>query len=129
MGEIFFFIRMAIYTLVFVIIMQVKVGPTTLEQKVIEFTHHSQMAGTIQKVAQGATIFIGAQYQKLMGHLNSKYIEQQSQTRGDRLKQKIQEWKQTLDDEWKNNKGNIKDIPMPENPLDSVPQAEEPQSI
>lgn len=111
MGDLFFVIRMTIYTLILVVIMQVKVGPTTLEQKVYEFTHHSQLAGSIQKVAQGAASFIGVQYRQLTGQMQSKYIEQlsASQRPGERLKAKIQELKKSMNKKWEENKSEISD--------------------
>ena len=102
MGDLFFLIRMTIYTLVFVMFLQIKVGDNTLEQKVIEFTHHSQIAGTMQSVAQGAATFVGIQYNRATSHLNSKYIEQHSKTQrpGNRLKNQLQELKKSINKKW-----------------------------
>ena len=102
MGDLFFLLRMTIYTLVFVMFMQVKIGDSTLEQRVIHFTHHSQIAGTMQSVAQGAATFIGIQYNRATSHLNSKYIEQHSKTQrpGNRLKNQLQELKKSINKKW-----------------------------
>ena len=106
MGDLFFLIKMSIYTVIIVIAMQVKIGPTTIEQKVIEFTHHSQLAGNLQQVAQGAASFIGVQYNRVIGHVNSKYIKQHSrdQIPGERLKAKIEDIKASLKRNWKTKK-------------------------
>ena len=102
MGDLFFILRMMIYTFFLVIIMQVKVGPTTIEEKVINFTHHSEMAGMMQNVAQGAAKFIGVSYRKATGHLKSRYMEQYSQKEqpGERLKTRLNELKESLNKKW-----------------------------
>lgn len=102
MGDLFFLLRMTVYTLIFVMIMQVKIGETTLEQRVIEVTHHSQMAGLLQGVAQGAATFIGNQYDRFTGHFHSKYIEQHSKSQrpGHRLKAQLRELKKSINKKW-----------------------------
>ena len=102
MGDLIFVIKMCIYTLVLIVILQVKVGPTTLEQKLYEFTHQSHLAGQLQGVAQGAAHFIGIQYNHLTGHLNSKYIDQHSSSQqpGSRLNHKLKELKESINKKW-----------------------------
>ena len=98
MGDLIFVIKMCVYTLVLIVLLQVKLGPTTLEQKLYEFTHQSQLAGQLQGVAQGAAHFLGVQYNHLTGHLNSKYIDQHSSSQrpGSRLENKLKELKQSI---------------------------------
>jgi hypothetical protein len=102
MGDILFFIKMLIYTFILVIILQIKVGPTTLEQKMYEVTHQSEVAGVLQNVAQGAAKFFGVQYKKISGQVKSKYFDQlsSSQRPGDRLKNKYQELKDSINKHW-----------------------------
>lgn len=102
MGDLLFVIKMTIYTLILVVILQVKIGPTTLEQKLYNLTHQSQLAGAIQGVAQGAATFIGVQYNRATGHLKSKFIKQHSsdQRPGERLKVKLNELKKSINDKW-----------------------------
>ncbi len=111
MGDLFFILKMMIYTLVLVVILQVKVGSTTLEQKLQSITHQSQLAGAVQGVAQGAATFIGVQYNKLAGKINSKYIEKHSSSNrpGSRLKNKFQELKESLNEKWEEEKNEIKE--------------------
>ncbi len=111
MGDIFFVIRMSIYTVIMIIILQVKVGPTTLEEKLYQFTHQSQLAGAIQGVAQGAARFVGLQYNNLTGHVKSRFVEQHSSTQrpGDRLESKIEELKNSLNKQWEKKKQVIKE--------------------
>ncbi len=109
MGDLFFLIKMTIYTVIVVILLQVKVGPTTLEQKLQELTHHSQLAGHIQGVAQGAAHFIGVQYNRITGHVQSKYIEQHSSSQrpGERLNVKLKELKKSLNKKWEKAEESI----------------------
>lgn len=103
MGDIIFVIKMIVYTLVLIILLQVKIGPTTLEQKLYEFTHQSQMAGVAQSMAQGAARFIGVQYNNLTGHIKSDFINQHgsAQRPGERLQNKIIELKESINKNWK----------------------------
>ncbi len=102
MGDLFFVVKMMVYTLILVVILQVKVGPTTLEQKLQRLTHQSELAGTLQEVAQGAATFLGAQYNRLAGQINSKYIQKHSasQIPGQRLNNKLRELKQSINQKW-----------------------------
>ena len=111
MGDLFFMIRMFIYTFIMVILMQVKIGPTTLEEKVIDFTHNSTAAGYFQGVAQGAAKFIGVQYRHFTGQLKSDYIEKYSggESPGNRLKTRLKELKETIDSEWKEKSKQVKE--------------------
>lgn len=106
MGDLFFILKMSVYTVIIVVLMQVKIGSTTVEQKVMEFTHQSQLAGSLQGVAQGAATFIGLQYKKIRGQVNSQYIKQHSrdQIPGERLKAKVEEIKESLKKNWKDKK-------------------------
>ena len=103
MGDFFFILRMLVYTFIMVVILQVKVGPTTLEEKLYGFTHESQLAGTLQGVAQGAATFIGVQYNRLAGKIHSQYIEQHSSSQrpGERLQSKLREIKSSMNEKWK----------------------------
>lgn len=109
MGDLLFLLKMTVYTVVIVILMQVKIGPTTLEQKVIEWTHHSQLAGVLQNVASGATTFVGVQYRNLTGHVKSRFVERNSasQIPGQRLKVKISEIKKSLNENWNEAKEEV----------------------
>ena len=102
MGDIFFIIRMAFYTLVLVIIMQVKIGSTTIEQKVIDITHNSQAAGVLQGFTQGAATFIGIQYNRATGHLKSRFIKEHSSDNrpGSRLQEKLSELQDSINKKW-----------------------------
>lgn len=96
MGDLFFIIKMAIYTFIIVVIMQVKVGSTTLESRVIELTHRSEVGQSLQKVAESAAAFIGIQYRKAASHFKGRYFERNSSSQipGQRLREKIKSWKE-----------------------------------
>ena len=96
MGDLFFIIKMAIYTFIIVVIMQVKVGSTTLETKVIELTHRSEVGQSMQKVAESGAEFVAIQYRKLASHFQSRYFERNSSSQipGQRLREKFKSWKE-----------------------------------
>lgn len=121
MGDLFFMVKMMVYTLIIVVILQVKVGPTTLEQKLQNLTHHSQLASQIQGVAQGAATFIGIQYNRATGHLNSKYIEKHSSSQrpGERLKVKLKELKESLNKKWDEHEKETSKAPI-EEPIETI---------
>ena len=98
MGDIFFIIRMAVYTVVLVIVMQVKIGPTTIEEKVIDFTHNSSFSETIQKVAEGAVRIIGIGYNKTVQNVESAFSKNHLKENipGQRLKETLGSTKSTL---------------------------------
>ena len=103
MGDLFFVIKMGVYTFLLVILMQIKVGSTTIEQRVIEFTHHSTLAGHMQEVAEGAAHFFGVKYDWVLKKLKKPISDKISgeNLTGQRLSNKLKEWKTTLNDQWK----------------------------
>ncbi|MCJ8277124.1 MAG: hypothetical protein HRT44_03240 [Bdellovibrionales bacterium] len=98
MGDLFFIMRMSIYTLIIVLIMQIKIGPKTVEERVIQFTHKSQFAGVIQEVAEGAVAFLGVQYNNVAGKVSTEFFKThgQEQAPGKRLQSKLQSLKNSL---------------------------------
>lgn len=112
MGDLFFILKMTVYTLIIVVVMQVKIGTTTIEQKVIAFTHQSQLAGALQGVAQGAATFVGDQFKAIKSQINSKYIDQHSddQIPGQRLKSKMEDIKKSLKADWDLKKNQVEEF-------------------
>ena len=111
MGDLFFIIRMSVYTLIIVLIMQIKIGPQTVEQKVINFTHKSQFAGVIQEVAQGAVAFLGIQYNNIAGKVSTEFFKThgQEQAPGKRLQSKLQSFKNSIRSRLNDEKIKIKE--------------------
>ncbi len=111
MGDLFFIIKMIIYTFVLVLMMQIKIGGSTLEEKVIRFTHQSSTAHFFQKTAQGGATFIGHQYNRFVGKMSSDFVNKHkpSQIPGQRLTEKYKEIKESLRDQWdESSKSKVK---------------------
>ena len=98
MGDLFFIIRMGLYTVIIVLIMQIKIGPQTVEQKVVNFTHKSQFSAVIQEFAQGAVAFLGVQYNNISGKVSTQFFRNhgQEQTPGSRLESKLNSFKNSI---------------------------------
>ena len=112
MGDLFFILRMAIYTFFLVVILQVKVGSSTLEQKLHNLTHQSELAGFTQGIAQGGAAFIGKQYSRLTGNINSKFFNKLSSSErpGQRLQHKLKDFSETLDKKWEEAEGKAEEL-------------------
>lgn len=54
MGSIFFVLKCLVFTVVLVILMQIRIGGTTLEEKALHWTHNSSVMQPIQQVADGS---------------------------------------------------------------------------
>lgn len=104
MGDIFFVLRMAVYTTLIILVMQIKVGPTTLEEKVTDWTHRSEFSMVVREVAEGAVSFLGIGYNRAVQNINSSFSKYHSsdQIPGQRLKKKMEKvktfFKETFDD-------------------------------
>ncbi len=112
MGDLLFILKMTVYTVIIVIIMQVKIGSTTIEQKAIELTHNSQIAGVLQSVAQGAVTFVGVQYNRATGHLKSGFFDKHKSSNqpGSRLQEKMLEIKKSVNEKWEQYEKKSEDI-------------------
>ncbi|MCB0377150.1 MAG: hypothetical protein KDD33_01530 [Bdellovibrionales bacterium] len=110
MADVLFILRMAIYTFFIVLFMQVKVGPSTLEQKVIDFTHRSQFSSVIQEIAEGVVTFLGTNYNKVYRQITSEFARQHSadQIPGKRLQSKWQKIQESLSFESKEAANAVK---------------------
>lgn len=78
--------------------MQIKVGPQTVEERVVNFTHRSQFSGVIQEFAQGAVSFLGVQYNNISGKVSTKFFRShgQEQAPGKRLESKLNSFKNSI---------------------------------
>ncbi len=113
MGDLLFMIKMVIYTFLIVMVMQIKVGNTTLEEKVIHMTHESKMAHLFQTTAQSAATFAGQQLNRWTGSLNSNFINKHkaSQIPGQRLTEKYKEMKESLREHWEESESSEEEQP------------------
>lgn len=58
MGDFFFVIKTLLLTIVIVMLLQIKIGPTTLEQKSLNWMRESNAVHALRGVAEGATVAI-----------------------------------------------------------------------
>lgn len=54
MGDLFFVLKSFAITAVIVVLMQIKIGPQTIEQRSLSWLHQSFLAEQLQNVAEGA---------------------------------------------------------------------------
>lgn len=54
MGEFFFVIKMFVFTVFLVVLLQIKIGPHTLEERSIAWIHESALVDSLRNVASGA---------------------------------------------------------------------------
>jgi len=99
MGDLLFFIKMVLFTFVFVLMMQVKIGSTTVEERILTFTHQSQVGIQLQKIADNGLVALNRLWQS-MGLAGKAQILNRSselQVPGKRLKAKIRDWQGELE--------------------------------
>ena len=102
MGDIFFVIRMCVYTTLIVLVMQIKIGSTTLEEKVTDWTHRSEFSVVVRELAEGAVSFLGVGYNRAIQNINSSFSRNHSsdQIPGQRLQKKIEKTKSFLKEQF-----------------------------
>lgn len=71
MGDIFFFLKMLVFTVVFILMMQIKIGPTTVEQKALHWIHTTSVMKPVHEVAQGGVIAIKSLWKDIVGSIDS----------------------------------------------------------
>lgn len=71
MGDIFFFLKMIVFTVVFILMMQIKIGPTTLEQKALNWIHTTSIMEPVHDVAQGGVIALKSLWSDVIGSIDS----------------------------------------------------------
>ena len=74
MSEIFFILKSFFLTLVVIIIMQVKVGENTIEEKTLQWIESSPMVSPLQEVASGGVKVVQQAWKAVFGSLNSKFF-------------------------------------------------------
>ena len=72
MGDILFFLKMIVFTVIFILMMQIKLGPTTLEQKTLHWIHHSSVLKPAQDVAQGAVLALKSFWNETLSHIDTR---------------------------------------------------------
>jgi hypothetical protein len=75
-SEIFFVLKSFFVAAVLLIMLQVKVGPTTLEEKATIWLSDSPFAHTLREVAQGGVIVIGKMVKKVSVLMSDEFAQQ-----------------------------------------------------
>lgn len=65
MGDLFFFAKMIVITVVVVVLMQIKIGDSTLEYKFLNWVHTSTALEPMQQAAQGAVAVVREVWKKV----------------------------------------------------------------
>jgi len=71
MGEVFFVIKTFIITFVFVLILQVKIGEQTLDQRIHTSIQASKLVAPIEETVRGGVLFIEHSYHKVLSLFNT----------------------------------------------------------
>ena len=124
MGEMFFIAKSLVITVVVIVVMQVKVGETTIEQKTLHWIESSPVVLPVQEVALGGVKVVRETWKKIFGNLNNKFwnsVDQQNapgkrdlkftlerseeflRRQADKLQEKAQEAATQARDSWSEN--------------------------
>lgn len=71
MSDLLFIIRMVIITVVVVLLMQIKIGPATIEQHSTEWLHTSSVVTSLQGVSEGAVKILTQTYKTIVTSLDT----------------------------------------------------------
>ncbi len=74
MSELFFIVKSIFLTLVVIILFQVKIGETTLEEKTIYWAQQSSVLQPLHEVAHGGVKVLRESWKVFFGNLNSKFF-------------------------------------------------------
>ena len=74
MSELFFIIKSFVLTILIVILMQVKVGETTIEEKTLMWIESSPVVLPLQEVVEGGVKVARETWKTVFGNLNSKFF-------------------------------------------------------
>lgn len=73
MGDLLFIIKCVALTFVFVLLMQIKIGPLTLEERAIQWTRESAIVAPIREAADGGVVAIRQAWQTVSQSVSSKF--------------------------------------------------------
>ena len=74
MSELFFILKSILLTLVVVVLMRIKIGPLTLEERTTSWVQSAAITLPIQEVANGGVKLIREGWKRVFGNLNSKFF-------------------------------------------------------
>lgn len=73
MGSLIFFIKTMAITLIVVVLLQIKVGNETLEDKTLHFVYTSDLTTPLREAAEGGVVFIRDLWNKIAGNINTEF--------------------------------------------------------
>ena len=71
MNKLFFLLKMILFTIFIVVILQIKVGTSTLEEKVLKAAHYEPVSETFQKFGVKILSSVKKQYRKWNSRVDS----------------------------------------------------------
>lgn len=103
------FIQSLIMTLVVIVLLQIKIGEFTLEQRAVDWYRTSNVAAPIQEVAEGGARIVRDAVNKVADSLNFKLFEQVKDRPGQRdMKFRLERSKQFLEEKTRQAAQKIK---------------------
>lgn len=72
MSDILFFIKTLFITFIFIVVLQVKVGDLTLEQRAAHWARTSEVMEPVKQAARGGVVVIHQTWNRLTSHLGDK---------------------------------------------------------
>ena len=78
MGDLFFVLRVTFITVVVVVIMQVKVGEETLEERARRWAANAPLVEVLQEVADGAVLLVAEGYQHVTASMTDRFHDKVS---------------------------------------------------
>lgn len=78
MGSLFFFIRCLVITVVFVVLLQIRLGESTLEERADSWIHQSSLIGVVNDSAQGGIRLVRDGWRQLTAGWSGKFWKQKA---------------------------------------------------
>ncbi len=72
MGDIIFFVKSLVFTFIVIVLLQIKVGETTLEEKSASLVKNSSAGLYLSEVAQGGLKVLSDMYGSVLGKIDKK---------------------------------------------------------
>ena len=74
MGSLLFFTKSLVLTFILVTLLQIKVGPETLEEKAMNWVHHSEVTTPLREIAEGGARAVRDLWNTTLGQINTKFM-------------------------------------------------------
>ena len=86
MGDLFFFVKMMVYTFILCLLMQARIAGVSIEERFQKVTYESELAAQARAVAEGALRFVGAKTSLPSGRELSENLPEFSKSVKSRVK-------------------------------------------